>query len=46
LIDLSGSDLLSRAVDELQAGLAQHDDQFRTTLDENKAKVAKDVGVM
>lgn len=33
-------------VDELQAGLAQHDDQFRTTLDANKTKVAKDVGVM
>jgi hypothetical protein len=33
-------------VDEMQAGLAQHDDQFRTTLDANKTKVAKDVGVM
>jgi len=39
-------ELVKPDVDELQAGLAQHDDQFRTTLDENKAKVAKDVGVM
>ncbi len=41
--DVDGGD---DVVDELQAGLAQHDDQFRTTLDANKTKVAKDVGVM
>lgn len=39
-------ELIKPDVDELQAGLAQHDDQFRTTLDANKTKVAKDVGVM